>query len=97
MRISDWSSDVCSSDLELLECDLKIEMRAMPDLRTAIADCETASDYVTRNLFREILDDEEDHVDWLETQLELIQKIGIQRSEERRVGKECVSTCRSGW
>src|SRR3546814_715021 len=63
---------------ELLECDLKIEMRAMPDLRTAIADCETASDYVTRNLFREILDDEEDHVDWLETQLELIQKIGIQ-------------------
>src|SRR3546814_6313359 len=67
---------------ELLECDLKLEMRSMPDLRTAIADCEAVSDYVSRKLFREILDDEEDHVDWLETQIELIQKIGIQRSEE---------------
>src|SRR3546814_9867233 len=63
---------------ELLECDLKLEMRSMPDLRTAIADCEAASDYVSRKLFREIHDDEEDHVDWLETQLDMIQKIGIQ-------------------
>src|SRR3546814_16960917 len=63
---------------ELLECDLKLEMRSMTDLRTAIADCEAASDYVSRKLFRGILDDDEDHVDWLETKLALIQKTRIQ-------------------
>lgn len=63
---------------EILECDLKLEMAALGDLRQAIAHCEKVSDYVTRALFRKILDSEEEHVDWLETNLELIDKMGIQ-------------------
>jgi len=63
---------------ELLECDFKLEMAAMPTLREAIAHCEKVEDYVSRHLFREILESEEEHVDWLETQLELIGKMGLQ-------------------
>ncbi|GAA6166385.1 bacterioferritin [Sessilibacter corallicola] len=63
---------------EMLECDLKLELIAIPDLREAIAYCESVKDYVSRDLFNEILEDEEEHVDWLETQLELINKVGIQ-------------------
>jgi bacterioferritin len=63
---------------EMIECDLKLEQRAMPDLRAAIADCEAAGDYVSRHLFREILDSEEEHVDWLETQLDLIRRMGLE-------------------
>ena len=63
---------------EMLECDLKLEMLAMPELREAIADCEKAGDYVTRQLFRDILDSEEEHVDWIETQLALIEKMGLE-------------------
>ena len=63
---------------EILRCDLTLETQAMPRLRTAIADAEAASDYVSRELFASILESEEEHVDWLETQLELIGKAGIQ-------------------
>ncbi|MGB0672115.1 MAG: bacterioferritin, partial [Rhodospirillales bacterium] len=63
---------------EILESDLGMEMAAIPDLRVAIADCEKASDYVSRELFEDILESEEEHVDWLETQLGLIEKMGIQ-------------------
>ena len=63
---------------EILECDLAVEHDAMPMLRSAIADCETGSDYVSRELFVDILEDEEEHVDWLETQLGLIEKMGLQ-------------------
>jgi bacterioferritin len=63
---------------EMIECDLKLEQQAMPDLRAAIADCEAAGDYVSRHLFREILDSEEEHVDWLETQLDLIRRMGLE-------------------
>ena len=63
---------------ELLDCDLKLEMAAMPVLRDGIAHCEAVQDYVTRNLLREILAGEEDHVDWLETQFDLIKRIGIE-------------------
>ncbi len=63
---------------EMLECDLALEMDAMPALRTAINHCEHSADYVSRELFQRILDAEEDHVDWLETQLGLIGKVGIQ-------------------
>jgi bacterioferritin len=62
---------------EALSCDLKLELAAHPDLKAAIADCETTGDYVSRDLFRSILTSEEEHIDWLETQLELIGKIGI--------------------
>ena len=63
---------------EALECDLKLEMAAIPDLRAAIAHCEEVQDYVSRHLFREILDSEEEHVDWLETNLGLIDKMGLE-------------------
>jgi bacterioferritin len=63
---------------EIFQCDLKLEHQAMPALRKGIAHCESIQDYVTRDLFRRILDSEEEHVDWLETQLELIDKIGLQ-------------------
>ena len=63
---------------EMLECDLALEMRAIPDLREAIAYCESVKDFVSRDLFQTILDDEEEHVDWLESQLYLIENMGIQ-------------------
>ena len=63
---------------EALKCDLQLEMDALPLLREAIAHCEAVSDYVSRELFEDILDSEEEHVDWLETQLGLIDKTGLQ-------------------
>ncbi len=63
---------------EALKCDLDMEMGAMPDLREAIAYCEGIKDYVSRDVFDSILESEEEHVDWLETQLELIEKLGLQ-------------------
>ncbi len=63
---------------EMLECDLQLEQEACPVLREAMAYCESISDYVSRELFRGILDNEEEHIDWLETQLELIGRIGIE-------------------
>lgn len=61
---------------EVLESDLKLEHQAIPDLRDAIAHCEQVRDYVSRELFEKILADEEDHVDWLETQIDLMDKVG---------------------
>ena len=63
---------------EILECDLQLEQQAMPALREGIVHCESVRDFVTRNLFREILEAEEHHVDFLETQLDLIPKIGLE-------------------
>lgn len=63
---------------EMLECDLKLEMIAIPLLREAIAYCETVNDFVSRELFEHILENEEEHVDWLETQFELIGRVGIE-------------------
>jgi len=63
---------------EILECDLALELDGIPLLREAIAYCESVGDYVSRDLFRRILDNEEEHVDWLETQLDLINRIGEQ-------------------
>jgi bacterioferritin len=63
---------------ELLECDLRLERAAMPRLREAIVYCETVRDFISRELFETILESEEEHVDFLETQLALIPKIGIQ-------------------
>jgi bacterioferritin len=63
---------------EMLECDLKLEMDALPLLREAIAYCESAKDYVTRDMLEDILESEEEHVDWLETQLGLIESVGLQ-------------------
>jgi len=63
---------------EILECDLRLEMEALPALRDAVTHCEAVKDYVSRELFEHILESEEEHVDWLETQLELADKVGIE-------------------
>ena len=63
---------------EIMECDLKLEMDGVPDLKEAIAHCEKVGDYVSRHLFGEILEDEEEHIDWLETNLDLYDKMGAQ-------------------
>lgn len=67
---------------EILECDLNLERRALPLLREAIAYCESVADYPSRQLFSGILASEEEHIDWLETQLELIEKIGLQNYQQ---------------
>ncbi len=61
---------------EMLRCDLAMELDALPDLRDGVEYCESVRDYVSRDLFQEILDSEEEHVDWLETQIGLIEQVG---------------------
>ncbi len=63
---------------EMLECDLRLEMSSIPLVREAIAYCESRQDYVSRELLEDILEGEEEHIHWLETQLELIDRIGLQ-------------------
>ena len=63
---------------EILEADLALELEAVPVLREAIAHSESVRDYVSRELFEDILESEEEHIDWIETQLELIGKVGIE-------------------
>jgi len=70
---------------EMLSCDLALEMDAIPDLREAIEHCESCRDYVSRDLFDSILDSEEEHVDWLETQLDLINRVGIENYQQSQM------------
>ena len=63
---------------ELLQADLALELEALPVLREAISYCESIKDSVSRRLFTDILDSEEEHIDWLETQLDLINRLGEQ-------------------
>jgi bacterioferritin len=72
---------------EALECDLKLERAARPDLQAAIAHCESAKDYVSRELFEDILESEEEHIDWIETQLGLAQSLGLQNWLQTHAGK----------
>jgi len=71
---------------ECLECDLKLEYAAVPDLRAAIADAEKVGDYVSRELFEDILESEEEHIDWLETQLGLIKQLGEASYLQKKIG-----------
>lgn len=71
---------------EILKGDLALENDAIPDLRDAIAYCEEVRDYVTRDMLQSILDSEEEHVDHLETQLELIERVGIQNYQQSQMG-----------
>ncbi len=71
---------------EILECDLALELEALPLLRTAITYCESVDDYTSKRLFNDILDSEEEHVDWIETQLDLISRIGEQNYLQTRIG-----------
>ena len=63
---------------EMLEADLALELDALPDLRAGIALCEDSTDFVSRDLLRHILASEEEHVDWLETQLSLMDSMGLE-------------------
>ncbi len=63
---------------EVLRCDLRLEMLGHTTLKQAIAYCESCGDFVSRELFENILDNEEEHIDWLETQLDLIERVGLQ-------------------
>jgi bacterioferritin len=71
---------------EVLECDLKLELAGHPVLKEGIAESERVGDYVSRDLFRRILASEEEHIDWLETQLELIGKVGIANYQQSQMG-----------
>ena len=73
---------------EMLQCDLDLEYDAIPDLREGIAYCESCQDYVSRDLLQGILESEEEHVDWLETQLGLIEKVGIQNYLQSAMGDQ---------
>jgi bacterioferritin len=63
---------------DTLECDLKLEHHAHPDLKAAISHCEKVGDYVSRELLEDILESEEEHIDFLETQIELVARVGLQ-------------------
>jgi bacterioferritin len=71
---------------EILQCDLKLEYGAQKTVREGIAACELASDYVSRELLEAILEDTEEHIDWLETQIELIEKVGLQNYLQSQMG-----------
>ena len=71
---------------EILKCDLKLEQAARPMYQEAIAYCESCQDYITREMLEDILKSEEEHIDWLETQLDLIGKVGIQNYMQSQMG-----------
>ena len=77
---------VGESTPEMLECDLKLERAAQATVKQGIAVSEAAADYVSRDLFVEILDDTEEHIDWIETQIDLIAKIGLQNYLQSQMG-----------
>jgi bacterioferritin len=74
------------SALEALKCDLAQERIAHPVLKEAIAHCEQVRDYVSRELFEDILESEEEHIDWLETQIELADRMGLQNWLQSQAG-----------
>jgi bacterioferritin len=71
---------------ECLECDLKLELAGRADLKAAIADCEKAADYVSREIFEDILESEEEHIDFLETQLDLMGRVGLENYCQSQMG-----------
>ena len=72
---------------ELLECDLKLETGAQGTIKNGIAYCESVRDYVSRDLLQDILDDTEEHIDFLETQIELLGKVGVQNYLQSMMGE----------
>lgn len=73
---------------EMLECDLALEHDAVPDLKNGIKHAESIGDFVSRDLFQKILESEEEHIDWLETQLGLIDKMGIENYIQAQIVKK---------
>ena len=72
---------------ECIECDLKLEMAAHVELKSAIVDSESHGDFVSRELFKSILESEEEHIDFLETQLELVKRLGLELYAQYHIGK----------
>jgi bacterioferritin len=73
--------------VEILQCDLKSEQGAQATIKDGIAHCETVRDYVSRDLLQGILDDTEEHIDFLETQLDLVDKVGLQNYLQSQMGE----------
>ena len=71
---------------EILDCDLRSETGAQATLKEAIAHCESVRDYVSRDLLQSILDDTEEHIDFLETQIELLGKVGLENYLQTQIG-----------
>ena len=72
---------------EVLACDLKLEQAAQATIKDGIEHCEKVRDYVSRDLLQEILDDTEEHIDFLETQIELVDKVGLQNYLQTQMGE----------
>jgi bacterioferritin len=76
---------------EMFASDLGLERGSLDTLKEAIAYCETVKDYISREILEDILDDTEEHVDWIETQLELIDKVGLQNYLQSQMEEEAKS------
>jgi len=74
--------------VETLECDLALEMDGLPTLREAITHCESVGDFVSRKLLADILASEEEHVDWLETQLDLVSRLGVENYLQSQIEED---------
>ena len=72
---------------EILACDLRLEQGAQATVKEGMAHCEAVRDYVSRDLLQKILDDTEEHIDFLETQIELIDKVGLQNYLQSQMGE----------
>ena len=72
---------------EILACDLKMERAAQATIKEGMAHCESVRDYVSRDLLQHILDDTEEHIDFLETQLELVEKVGLPNYLQSQMGE----------
>jgi bacterioferritin len=75
------------SPVEVLQCDLKVEVASQTHLKEAIAHCESVRDYVSREVLEEILDDTEEHIDYLETQIGLVAQVGEQNWLQSQMGE----------
>jgi bacterioferritin len=76
------------SPVEILRCDLALEMDGLQVLKDAVVHCEGVNDFVSRKLFADILDSEEEHIDWLETQLSLVERLGEQNYLSQQLDKD---------
>jgi bacterioferritin len=72
---------------ELLGCDLQSENGAQATIKAGIAHCESVRDYVSRDILQHILDDTEEHIDWLETQIDLLGKVGVENYLQSQMGE----------
>jgi bacterioferritin len=70
---------------EMLQADLKLELMSQQTVKEGVAACETVGDYVSRDIFKDILEDTEEHIEWLETQLELIDRVGLPNYEQSQM------------